>query len=200
MKNLMIAFALIFAVACNNQTETQEGTAHEETAHDDGSMHAMETDARATVSTDPNFTIDNSGHQQLLRNFYTEYINLKEGLVAGDNQRTDNAAKELRTIITDPSFNELEGEAHDHVAQMGRDVIRMVEHSDIEEQRNYLNSLSTSLFTMLKAGNIQTEAYLQHCPMAFDNQGAYWVSDKEEIRNPYYGDKMLKCGSVRETL
>lgn len=191
----MIAFALTFAVACNNQTETQE-----ETVHDDGSTHAMETDTRTTVSTDPNFTIESAAHQQLLRNFYTEYLNLKEGLVAADNQRTDRAAKEMRSIITDPSFNELEGEAHDHIARMGRDVIRMVEHSDVEEQRNYLNSLSTSLFTMLKAGDIQTEAYLQHCPMAFDNQGAYWVSDKEEIRNPYYGDRMLKCGSVRETL
>jgi len=191
----MIAFALTFAVACNNQTETQE-----DTAHDDGSTHVMEADTRTAVNTDPNFTIDNTAHKELLQNFYTEYLNLKEGLVAGDNQRTDKAALEMRTIITDASFNELEGEAHDHIARMGREVIRMVEHSDIEEQRNYLNSLSTSLFTMLKAGNIQAEAYLQHCPMAFDNQGAYWVSNQQEIRNPYYGDKMLKCGSTRETL
>jgi len=195
MRNVMIAFALTFAVACNNQTETQE-----DTAHDDGSTHVMEADTRTAVNTDPNFTIDNTAHKELLQNFYTEYLNLKEGLVAGDNQRTDKAALEMRTIITDASFNELEGEAHDHIARMGREVIRMVEHSDIEEQRNYLNSLSTSLFTMLKAGNIQAEAYLQHCPMAFDNQGAYWVSNQEEIRNPYYGDKMLKCGSTRETL
>lgn len=196
----MIAFALTFAVACNNQTETQEGAAHDETAHDDGSTHVMETDTKSTVSTEPNFKIEKTAHQDLLRSFYSEYINLKEGLVAEDNQRTDKAAKEMRSIITDASFNELEGEAHDHVAQIGRDVIHMVEHSEIEEQRNYLNSLSTSLFTLLKAGDIQTEAYLQHCPMAFNNQGAYWVSDKEEIRNPYYGDKMLKCGSVKETL
>lgn len=195
MKNLMIAFALIIAVACNNQTETQEGT-----AHDDGSTHVMEADTRTAVSTDPNFTIDNPEHRQLIQSFYQEYLVLKEGLVAADNQKTEKAALEMRTIITDTSFNELEGEAHDLIAAMGRDVIRMVERSEIEEQRNHLNRLSTSLFTMLKAADIQTEAYLQHCPMAFDNQGAYWVSNQEEIRNPYYGDKMLKCGSVRETL
>jgi len=195
MKNLMIAFALIMAVACNNRTETQDHA-----AHDDGSTHAMEADTRTAVNTDPNFTIENPAHQEIIRNFYQEYLNLKEGLVAGDNQRTDKAALEMRSIITDASLNELEGEAHDFVAAMGRDVIRMVEHSDVEEQRNYLDRLSTSLFTMLKAADIQTEAYLQHCPMAFDNQGAYWVSNQEEIRNPYYGDKMLKCGSVKEAL
>jgi len=194
MKNLMIVFAMMLAVACNNRTETQE------TAHDDGSTHVMEADTRTAVSTDPNFTIDNPAHQEIIRNFYQEYLNLKEGLVEGNNERTDEAALKMRGIITDSSLNELDGEAHDLVAAIGRDVIRMVELDGVEEQRNHLNRLSTSLFTMLKAADIQTEAYLQHCPMAFDNQGAYWVSNREEIRNPYYGDRMLKCGSVRETL
>jgi Cu(I)/Ag(I) efflux system membrane fusion protein len=36
--------------------------------------------------------------------------------------------------------------------------------------------------------------------MAFNDKGAYWLSDKEAIRNPYFGDKMLTCGSVEETL
>ena len=30
--------------------------------------------------------------------------------------------------------------------------------------------------------------------MAFNNEGAYWLSDAEQIRNPYFGDKMLTCG------
>jgi hypothetical protein len=36
--------------------------------------------------------------------------------------------------------------------------------------------------------------------MAFNDQGAYWISDREEIRNPYFGDKMLTCGVVKEEL
>jgi len=32
-----------------------------------------------------------------------------------------------------------------------------------------------------------------HCPMAFDNRGAVWYQDNEEVRNPYYGASMLKC-------
>jgi len=42
--------------------------------------------------------------------------------------------------------------------------------------------------------------YKQYCPMAFDGKGAFWLSSSEEIRNPYYGDKMLKCGRVEETI
>jgi Cu(I)/Ag(I) efflux system membrane fusion protein len=30
--------------------------------------------------------------------------------------------------------------------------------------------------------------------MAFDNKGAYWLQDSEEIANPYFGAAMLRCG------
>ena len=42
--------------------------------------------------------------------------------------------------------------------------------------------------------------YKKFCPMAFNNDGAYWYADVEEIKNPYFGDKMLKCGSVKKTI
>jgi hypothetical protein len=42
--------------------------------------------------------------------------------------------------------------------------------------------------------------YKQHCPMAFNNTGASWFSDLPEIRNPYFGNKMLKCGEVEKTI
>jgi hypothetical protein len=29
---------------------------------------------------------------------------------------------------------------------------------------------------------------------------ANWLSDQKEIANPYYGNSMLTCGSVKETL
>ena len=38
--------------------------------------------------------------------------------------------------------------------------------------------------------------YQLHCPMAFDGAGADWFSEVSEVRNPYYGDKMLTCGKV----
>jgi Cu(I)/Ag(I) efflux system membrane fusion protein len=41
--------------------------------------------------------------------------------------------------------------------------------------------------------------YKEYCPMAFDNKGAYWLSESEEIRNPYFGKSMLTCGEVTTT-
>ena len=38
--------------------------------------------------------------------------------------------------------------------------------------------------------------YIYYCPMA----DASWLQKEEGTRNPYYGAKMLKCGSVKEEL
>ena len=36
--------------------------------------------------------------------------------------------------------------------------------------------------------------------MAFDNKGAYWLSEEKEIRNPYFGSKMLTCGETADSV
>ena len=32
--------------------------------------------------------------------------------------------------------------------------------------------------------------------MANNDKGAYWLSTDETIKNPYFGEMMLKCGTV----
>ncbi len=38
--------------------------------------------------------------------------------------------------------------------------------------------------------------YRLYCPM----RGAYWLQPREQVNNPYYGESMLRCGSVTDTL
>ena len=45
-----------------------------------------------------------------------------------------------------------------------------------------------------------TTAYFQYCPMANNDKGAYWLSSKKDILNPYFGDAMLTCGETKETI
>ena len=71
------------------------------------------------------------------------------------------------------------------------------DHKEIEHQREYFAKLSNSMYALVfnfKAN--ETEAYLQYCPM----KKASWLSNSKDIKNPYYGKKMLDCGSVKATL
>ena len=36
--------------------------------------------------------------------------------------------------------------------------------------------------------------------MAFDYEGATWISRESNVLNPYFGDEMLTCGVVRKAL
>ena len=71
--------------------------------------------------------------------------------------------------------------------------------NDVDTQRAAFEGLSTSMIALAKATK-PAKAYVQFCPMAAEGKGASWLSDKREVRNPYYGDKMLKCGSVKEEI
>jgi len=33
-----------------------------------------------------------------------------------------------------------------------------------------------------------------------DGKGANWLSKESSIKNPYYGSKMMRCGSTVETI
>jgi Cu(I)/Ag(I) efflux system membrane fusion protein len=73
--------------------------------------------------------------------------------------------------------------------------------TDVEEQRKQFDFLSEALIKAVKVFGIPKDTfYVQHCPMAFDNEGADWLSETVEIKNPYFGDKMLKCGTVKDTI
>ncbi|MDX5348830.1 MAG: DUF3347 domain-containing protein, partial [Hymenobacteraceae bacterium] len=75
------------------------------------------------------------------------------------------------------------------------------ETSDLAEQRKQFTNLSEAMITTVKTfGAAGATLYEQHCPMANNNSGGSWLSSEKEIRNPYFGDAMLKCGEVTTTI
>jgi hypothetical protein len=85
-------------------------------------------------------------------------------------------------------------------AETAKALQLIADGKDIVEQRKHFVTV-TKTIEILVAGTIESGAlYKQYCPMAFGNTGAYWLSDSKEIRNPYFGDKMLKCGRVDEEI
>jgi len=57
------------------------------------------------------------------------------------------------------------------------------------------------MFGMLKTVDLKHAGiYREYCPMAYNEKGATWLSDDPEIKNPYFGKKMLECGEVTDSL
>jgi len=71
----------------------------------------------------------------------------------------------------------------------------------IDNQRIHFQRISDMMINLSKGfSTFEQPLYVQYCPMANNNNGAYWLSKEAQIRNPYFGDKMLRCGEVKQTL
>jgi membrane fusion protein, copper/silver efflux system len=85
-------------------------------------------------------------------------------------------------------------------------LTEIIENADLSLQRERFSTLSIALQQALEANNDEVinagrePLFIQYCPMAFGNQGATWLSAEGSVMNPYFGDEMLTCGVVRDTL
>ena len=122
---------------------------------------------------------------------YEHYLHLKDALVASNNNEAIGGANQLQKALKDINGATAALEATSKIALT----------SDLKEQRKAFSALSNEMATLVKSSKLSAGIlYLEYCPMANSNKGAYWLSNEKEIKNPYFGDKMLRCGSVKETI
>ncbi len=67
----------------------------------------------------------------------------------------------------------------------------------IEEKRVVFYDWTKDLTSRLVKEELSVPVYQYTCPMAFDFTSATWLSLEKVVRNPYFGESMLKCGSLK---
>jgi Cu(I)/Ag(I) efflux system membrane fusion protein len=130
---------------------------------------------------------------------------MKNAFVATDAKQGSEAAKTLLSELPLIDMSLLKGDAHlywmEQLSAIQEHSEKISELEDVEEQRKQFDFLSQALIKTIKVFGVADDSlYVEHCPMAFDNTGADWLSEESEIRNPYFGDKMMKCGIVKDTI
>jgi Cu(I)/Ag(I) efflux system membrane fusion protein len=143
--------------------------------------------------------------KQQLGRAVSYYLSMKDALVASEPDRTQSAAGQLQTALAKVDMTLLEGDAHKDwmsvLRPMKANAQSIATAAELKQQRQAFIELSNALIQAVDAyGVSDVKLYRQHCPMANDNQGADWISSEKRIRNPYYGDQMLTCGEVTDTL
>ena len=133
------------------------------------------------------------------------YLLLKDAFVATDTEQAINAAKKLTTTFEMVDMALLKGDAHmywmEQLNALKAHSKKIGELSDVEAQRKQFDFLSQALIKSIKVfGTTSQTLYVNHCPMANDSDGANWLSKEEKISNPYFGDKMLTCGIIQDTI
>jgi membrane fusion protein, copper/silver efflux system len=133
----------------------------------------------------------------------TTYYPVKNALVNSDAPAAATAAKEVLKALKAVDMKVLEGKAHDEwmvlLKPMETGATGISTKTDIEDQRKDFELLSNHLIEAVERfGLTSDKVYRAYCPMAFDDEGAYWLSEFEDIKNPYFGASMLRCGENKE--
>ncbi len=133
------------------------------------------------------------------------YLNLKNALAADKSEEAASAGTEITAAMKTldvASMSATQKTTYDKVAD---DVREHAEHigenaGKIDHQREHFEMLSTDMYDLVKVFGGGQQLYQDFCPMYNDSKGGAWLSETKEIKNPYFGAKMLKCGTVKEEL
>ncbi|SFE85070.1 Protein of unknown function [Chitinophaga sp. CF118] len=177
MVNLL---ALIFLASCGNSNVSKDSKAIDSTNEQEVAV------AQSTTSV-PGIQLKNDK----LNAIYQHYIHLTSALIKGDVKEARLAGNAIETGAKEVAG----GEA------ISSNASKITATTDIEEQRIAFSALSNDFISLARKSGLNSgQLYVDFCPMAMNNKGAYWLSGDKEIQNPYFGDQMLTCGEVKETI
>jgi len=164
----------------------------------EGSISSISTSGVALTKTAPAFKAQ-------LTKVYKDYLDMKNAFVATDAKKVAGEAKDVITSLKAVDMALLKGDAHmmwmDQLETLNRTINAISKSNDIEKQRQEFVQFNLAFYKSVKMFGLENvTTYYQFCPMANNDKGAYWLSEIEEIRNPYFGDVMMSCGETKETI
>lgn len=133
------------------------------------------------------------------------YLDLKDAFVNTDPNSAAEQTDKIINAVEGVDMTLVKGDGHmywmEQMSAIKTHTEKIKGSTDVEQQRKQFEFVSDAMIRSIEAfGTIGNTYYVQFCPMANNNQGADWISVQENIQNPYFGDKMMKCGSVKRTL
>ncbi|MCF4100884.1 DUF3347 domain-containing protein [Gillisia sp. M10.2A] len=175
----LLAIAGLSFYSCGDKkeksAEIDAAEMHEDSAHDE----LIETD-----------DVTASFKDSTVAAVYEHYTGVKSALVQTNSGQAKEHAQELLEALKVAKDD----------AGMTEAATQIANSTNVNEQRESFSELTARIEKMLNGALASGEIYKLYCPMAFDGKGDYWYSNSKEILNPYYGEKMLKCGRVEETI
>lgn len=131
-----------------------------------------------------------------------DYLKIKDELVKDNLEGTGKQAYEMIKHLEDYNYDRVPEEHVAFAKQIVRDAkevaMKVESGTSLEEKRKYFYHLSEIMTKYVMTVESSQPLYQQYCPMYANNQGATWLSLDKEIRNPFFGSEMLKCGEVKK--
>ena len=142
--------------------------------------------------------------QKQLNSVYDGYINLKNALVEDNTNKVSQDANTLLDNLSQVDMKLVKDKTHNHWMSLAKEIkssaTSISKTTDLKQQRSHFKHLSSHLINAVQLFGVNEKVYVEFCPMADNNNGAYWLSKEEKVINPYFGEAMLTCGEVKQVI
>jgi hypothetical protein len=154
----------------------------------------------------------NQSFDKLLNSYYA----LKDGLVEYDTAKANAASRQLAVYADSLAIDEIRNDSTGAIKETARNYTGtisasakgLVGETELEKKKREFQMISDAMYDLVRTVKYdQQKIYHQHCPMAFGEEDAYWISNSSEIVNPYLGKQhpkyksgMLHCGDITDSL
>jgi Cu(I)/Ag(I) efflux system membrane fusion protein len=172
-------------------------------------------DSALQIQAKPSMMSADSGHEifevpdeyrKQLWAVIEKYLLLHEALASDDKDGAIRAASETLQAQSAVEMGLLNSNAHkvwmENSMKMKAALDKIKQAKRIEPMRVGFEGLSNELIAVVGQFGVYPEKtlYKINCPMAFNDKGADWLQMDDDIRNPYFGASMYKCGQVMEVI
>ena len=135
-----------------------------------------------------------STQQKQLSQLLTQYYAIKDALVDGNATNASTSADQFIKVANSIDYKLI---SEGNINTLLKDATSISESKDIKKQREVFTNFSNNMIALAKSVKLTAEpVYQAYCPM----KKANWLSNEKTIKNPYYGNAMLSCGQVVETI
>ncbi len=199
MKKIIFGISVIAitAASCNSGNNN---TSEANKKMDDTTQVSNSPATEVSASTNKDTKTDGS-----MKEMVAQYLQMKNALANDNGKDAATAGNAFVESMGKMDKTSLDGDQKKKWDDLSDDAKEMAEHigknSDkIEHQREHFDMLSTDMYDMVKTFGAGQTLYKDFCPMYNNKKGAIWLSETKEIKNPYMGNKMATCGSVKEEI
>lgn len=199
---VVIALTLLTVMSCKDTKKSDEHMEMDQDGMNHDGDENMEMDQNG-MQNDEMMSQDQKTSK--VTAVLNSYLELKNALVADNTEVAATAGKTLLDALDKFDQSSIAEAQKQEVIDIIEDAREHAEHisensGKMDHQREHFEILSKDVKDLIAITGTDRVLYKTFCPMYNEGKGGIWLSETKEIKNPYFGGKMMKCGEIQEEI
>jgi Protein of unknown function (DUF3347) len=188
MKQFLACFMVLFLLSCSFQNEKKQAELGKK---------------QVALSK----TTNSNAFNESFNNLLNAYFNLKDQFIAEKDSGIAQTARIMILASDSLQLNQLKADsnlintAKTYSEGISAEILGLLGENNLLSKRRSFQMVSDQLYDLIRTVQYdQIVLYHYYCSSSFDDQGAYWISQIADGKNPYTPKLKTPCAEIRDTL